>query len=415
MSDRLITSFERRSIAMVLSVMSMAAGGVAFNAIAARTMSPDRLGLYASLFFWMALVNNVTAIGLPAVISRLPRYDPMLATAITSRAFIATSVTSILGAVPLVLLASRLLRSELADELDRWPIVVTTSIVCVLAVGMALSVLVEIRMVALGMYRLTVGRAVITNMIRCALVAVPYFRSRTVLTLVASIGITALSGIVGAVLLVAHGHRHLSSVSFERQQIAPELRAAIANWLATLALVAAQYAYPVLTNLSPAENASFFLAWQMMGVVFLVSSNIGVALTIDASPAGASAPLQRALTLSLAIAASAPIAAVLLARPIEATLFTERYRDATRVLPVLLAAAVPWAVIAVLLAAARADGRHGAVIAMSLGFGISIALAVAVTRADAPGDAAAAWVGATLVAMVVSIVVDQASRRHRLH
>lgn len=399
---------------MSISIVAMAAGGVIFNAAAARTIGPDQLGLYASLFFWLALINNVTSLGLPAVLSRLSRYPPEVGGRIATWSFAATATTSAAGVATLVVLATRLLRPEVAAELRRWPLAPTGVLLCVLAAGMALSVLVEIRMVALGMYRLAVARSVTTNVIRCGLVLVPALQDRTVLVLVASLGANAATGILGAALLVRHGKPDGHSAANATDEWRMEFRTAAANWAGSLALVAAQFAFPILTSLSPAENAAFYLAWQAMAIVFLLVSNIGVALTIESSERQGAGPVRRALTISLLVSITAVAGSLLLAGPIEALLFTPQYGLATDALPLLLAAALPWSVTTTLLAAARAEGRHAAVIATCLAYGASTALALAISSANAPQGAALTWLLANVGAMVLAAIVDQATRRRHL-
>ncbi|MFM7252980.1 MAG: lipopolysaccharide biosynthesis protein [Ilumatobacteraceae bacterium] len=412
---RRFTSFERRSLTMSASIAAMAAGGVAFNAVAARLVEPSRLGLYASLFFWLALINNVTSLGLPTVMSRLLRYPAELGGRIAAWSFATTATTSAIGVAALVVLATRVLRPELAAELRRWPLGVTLSILCGLAAGVALSALVEIRMVALGMYRLAVARSVTTNALRCGLVLVPVLQGRTVLLLVASIGANAASGILGAALLVRQ-NRHLGRSALDAtREWRVEFRTAAANWAGTIALVAAQFAFPIFTNLSPGENAAFYLAWQSMAIVFLLVSNIGVALTIDSSESRRTAPVRRALILSLGVAAAAVVSSWLLADPIEALLFTARYRLATDALPLLLVSALPWSVTTTLIAAARTDGRHLSVALTCTAYLAATAVALALSGADAPRSAALTWLVANLAAMTISIVVDQWSRSRRLH
>lgn len=399
---------------MAVSIVAMAAGGVVFNAAAARTIGPDQLGLYASLFFWLALINNVTSLGLPAVLSRLSRYPPEVGGRIAAWSFAATATTSAAGVATLAVLATRLLRPEVAAELRRWPLAPTAALLCVLAAGMALSVLVEIRMVALGMYRLAVARSVTTNVIRCGLVLVPALQDRTVLVLVASLGANAATGILGAALLVRHGKAGEHSAANATDEWRTEFRTAAANWAGTLALVAAQFAFPILTSLSPAENAAFYLAWQAMAIVFLLVSNIGVALTIESSERQGAAPVRRALTLSLLVSITAVAGSLLLADPIEALLFTPQYGLATDALPLLLAAALPWSVTTTLLAAARAEGRHLAITVTCIAYLIATAVALTLSRASAPVPAARTWLLANVAAMAAAIAVDQWTRRRHL-
>lgn len=400
---------------MSVSIVAMAAGGVGFNAAAARTVGPDQLGLYASLFFWLALINNVTSLGLPAVVSRLPRYPQEIGGRIAAWSFAATATTSAAGVATLIVLATRLLRPEVAAELRRWPLAPTVALLCALAAGMALSVLVEIRMVALGMYRLAVARSVTTNVIRCGLILVPALHDRTVLVLVASLGANAATGILGAALLVRHSRQDDHSAVRATSEWRAEFRTAAANWAGTLALVAAQFAFPILTSLSPAENAAFYLAWQAMAIVFLLVSNIGIALTIDSSERPGTAPLRRALALSLLVSIAAVAGSILLAGPIEALLFTPRYGLATDALPLLLASALPWSVTSTLLAAARAEGRHAAVIVTCLAYGASTAIALAISSANAPQTAALTWLLANVGSMAVAALVNRATKRRHLH
>lgn len=400
---------------MSASIAAMAAGGVAFNAVAARQIEPDRLGLYASLFFWLALVNNLTSLGLPTVMSRLLRYPAELAGRLAAWSFAATAASSAIGVAALVVLSTRVLRPELATELRRWPLGATLALLCALAAGVALSALVEIRMVSLGMYRLALARSATTNALRCGLVVLPALQGQTILILVASIGANAASGILGAAFLVRYSRRQQQFAPRATDEWRAEFQTAAANWIGTIALVAAQFAFPLLTDLSPAENGAFYLAWQSMAIVFLLVSNIGVALTIDSSAHARVTPVGRALVLALGIAAASVAGSWLMADPIEALLFTSRYGLATDTLPLLLLSALPWAVTTTLLGAARSDGRHLSVTLSCIAYCAATAVALAFSSADEPRSAALTWLVANLASMATSIIVDLWSRRRQLH
>ena len=59
---------------MLAALAVMAIGGFVFNALAARSVSKDVLGIHASLLFWVLLINQVTSLGLPVTMSRLGRF-----------------------------------------------------------------------------------------------------------------------------------------------------------------------------------------------------------------------------------------------------------------------------------------------------------------------------------------------------
>ena len=59
---------------MLIGVAVMALGGFVFNALAARSVSKEVLGVHASLLFWVLLINQVTSVGLPVTMSRLGRF-----------------------------------------------------------------------------------------------------------------------------------------------------------------------------------------------------------------------------------------------------------------------------------------------------------------------------------------------------
>lgn len=406
----------RRSSALLVSVAVMGAGGLTFNAIAARLVDADELGIQASLFFWMTLVNQLTSMGLPVVVSRLSRYAhtnaerPLL---IWSFAY--TTASSAVGAVLFFLVAGGRLRPEVRDALGVWGGVAAFVVIAGIVAGLSLALLVEIRLMALGLGRWVILRAVVVNVLRCGLVLIPALRREPMMLLVLNAGINALSGLVGAVAIAQWSRREPHGATIPPPpELLPEFRFATVNWVGTLALLGAQFGFPVVADITPAENAAFYLAWQIMAVVFVIPVTVGHAVVAESSwhiSEGSRDPFMKGLSLSVALTAGAAMASFVLAGPVTSLLFGDGYDVTADVLPIVLTAAVPWCLTALLLARARADGDTVSTVAITSTYGLVVLGVAFVFTDNDPERSANAWLLANTLSAALAAVAVALRRR----
>jgi O-antigen/teichoic acid export membrane protein len=411
------SQLRRGSSAMLASIAIMAIGGFAFNAVAARTVSIDVFGAYASLFFWVLLLNQLTSLGLPVIMSRLGRF-PARSTAdwMMLRAFALTVFSSLAGTLLFGLFATPTLRSSVHEALFRHGAVVGLGVVFLIVSGLSLTLLVEIRLVSLGMAQWVVWRALAANALRIGLLVVGPWRADPLGLLVINVGANALLGAIAAAWLVRHRVRTVDDEKPSRVELAEEGRTAVVNWATIAALQAPQFAVPVLARLSSDSNAAFYLSWQVMTVVFLVPVAIGHVVVIEGtgkSTRSATRIVGMGVTGAAAIAAACAILAIPLGKAVTGLLFGEAYRSAGSLLPVLMAAAIPWSVTAVALAATRIDRRNFLNVVIAIGFAVStLGVALLTPRNDSMATAQG-WLIANLIAAFITIVVTVGFRESR--
>jgi len=410
----------QRSSALLLSVAVMGAGGLAFNAIDAHRVNAEDLGVQASLFFWVTLVNQLTSMGLPVAVSRLSRYShtpserPLLIWA-----FLYTTASSVAGTALFFALAGERLRPEVRDALGVWGGTAAFLVMAGTVVGFSLALLVEIRLMAIGLGRWVVVRSVVVNVARCALLMLPSLRREPLMLLVLNAGINAVSGVVGAAVLARWTRREPHGPLMPLpNDLGPELRFATVNWLGTIALLGAQFGFPVIADITPAQNAAFYLAWQVMAMVFVVPVTVGHVVVAEASrhpERGSRAPFVKGLILSGGITGVAAAASFVLAEPVTRLVFGSKYSSTAEVLPIVLTAAVPWCVTSLLLSRARADGDGVATVLITSIYGVIVLTIAALFTRNDPMRSANAWLVANVLAAVVALGASTLRRAALLH
>jgi O-antigen/teichoic acid export membrane protein len=162
----------------------------------------------------------------------------------------------------------------------------------------------------------------------------------------------------------------------------------------------------VLVNVPAELNASFYVAWSVTMIAFLVPATIGQVLLVEASRArNRWAHIRTAGGLSLGVMGLASLAGW--ARPdVITSLFGSGYRPAAQVLPRLLAAGIPWAITSVALADARVrgDSRGTLAITLMLAFGVLVPATLLVPKHGITG-ASEAWLGGHLITAALATLV----------
>lgn len=227
--------------------------------------------------------------------------------------------------------------------------------------------------------------------------------------LLANAGPIALSGLVGATLVP-----RLTGTPFRPRfeaSLGPAVRYAAVNYLSQLAYLAPQFVLPVivLINVTPDDNAAFFIAWTFTMLVWVLPFTISRVLLSEAGHEDVrlADETRRAMVLAVGLAVAA-LAVGLAARPLIGWLFGARYDDTLVLLPLLLAGGIPATVSTVLLGFAHARDNHVASVAIPLVLAVTT-LGLAVWSVPEQGTTAVAWAwlignsaaAATAVALVV--------------
>ncbi len=406
-----------RSTALLVSVATMGIGGLLFNSIAARVVDVETLGVQASLFFWVTFANQVSTLGLPVLVARLGRHrEPGLQRALLNRACIATIVSSMVIGLALVPVAVGTMRSEVRGALDVWGPLVSFGLLVAIVAGFSLTLILEIRLMAIGLGRYVIARAVVVNIARCALLAVPAFRRDAIVLLLLNAGINAISGALSATVLLVRSRREASASVGVGRAWSSEFRFATITWVGGLALVAAQYGFPIIANITLAENAAFYLAWQITAMVFVIPVTIGHAVIAEASRRGeaGSESFRRGLTLSLVLCGSVYVVSLLLARPMAVLVFGAGYEAVADLLPLLVLASLPWSYVALYLAQLRAEGAGRASVVLGTVYGVVVSAMAVVIGDGRPVTSARVWCVAHMIVGAAAVVAKTYNnRQHR--
>lgn len=178
------------------------------------------------------------------------------------------------------------------------------------------------------------------------------------------------------------------------------------EYLAALVWIGAVYLTPliVIASAGAAQNAYFFLAFQIAYAVFLVSSNICDALVAHAAEdPGGLRELVTHVSKHLALLVVPAVLAIVIAAPWIMALFGEDYRDAaTGVLRLLVLAAIPNTVTTVMVALAHIRRLIWVVVVIQLVMAIAT-LGLVVPLVERSGIIGVAW--AWLIAQCISMVL----------
>lgn len=426
MSTRVSERVERHrhliagSAALVVGAGVQAIGGAVFWLVAARIADTDTVGRATALFTSTLFVAFLAGLGLQV---SLPRFAPGRdhdSHAMFSWAVLATTVAAALVACVYLLVVD----TSAIGALTSWHSVGGPALFVLASIGAALSLIVDVRWMAVRRWRLVLGRIVAVSVTRFPLLAVASLVATTpgaedtVSLFIAVIAPVAVSGIGFALLIgrvTGSGHRLWPLPSTRRRA----MKYSAVNYLSTLAYQAPQFALPVVVLLSvDAEaNAAFYVAWGITALAMYVPMAIGQALVAEGGKDGAGlrGQVRVALALTTALMGAGTLVTILGSDVIVAV-YGDDYSDGARILPLLVAACVPWAITSVFLSEARVRHAQVATIAISLVLtvGICIPALILVPRDGLDGAATAFAVG-NCAAAVCALAAHMRMRRRPDH
>lgn len=407
-SDDRLGALVPGSIALGLAVGLQALGGLAFWLLAARQHATDSIGEASALFQSLLFLNYVAGLGLPVALARFGGLGPTSSVlmAWATRLRIAAAVVS--AGLFLILTVT----TDIADPLWGDGIPAGVVMYVVLAVGMALAVLVEVRLVTLRRWGWLLVRAGVPAVARLPLLLLVAHRvddlSGAALFLLAA-GPMALSGFVGVVVLRLTDDR----VAKVDERLDPSTRAAFlrcagVNWLGTVATEGPIFAVPLIVALAvdSAENAAFYVAWSFGALVFVLPQMVAQVTLSEASREGPVDPkLLGGLRLALGVTMVAAVVAQLGSGRL-ASAYGSGYDLVADDLPLLVAASICWCYTAIGLVSARLAGRDHDVAMISLIF-LTATVVPTVLLVGANGASAAtwSWLCGNALAAVASLLV----------
>jgi O-antigen/teichoic acid export membrane protein len=391
----------RGSVWLSLAVVTNALGGFVFWLVAARLYDGEEFGQASALFTTVLFVNYATSLGLPVAVGRYARDHTAGAHRLFNVALLATSASSVLGS--LVVLAA--LPDSVVDPMWTRGVGLGATVYTLIVIGMSFTVLGEIRLMAMRRWGWVVTRAVAVGIIRVPLLWLHPMEDDALWIFLLVAGVPAISGYI-VVLLVSrmdHGWRV--------RPLPPETRSAMdfamVNYVGLLALQAPQFALPliVLVNVSASTMASFYVAFSIASVAFLIPHTLGQVLLVEGGKDDRDPRSQTRLTLVLGLAAMvvATAGAIVLA-PLLTKLYGEDFAAAADALPWFVGAAIPWALASPLLTHARLHERRRPILAItgSLALATLIPAVLLVPDHDIAG-AAISWTSGNVVAAIVAV------------
>jgi O-antigen/teichoic acid export membrane protein len=392
------------SVWMTASVAAGAVGGTAFWLLAANLYTASAVGTAAALFSSLAFVNYATGMGLVVAVPRFAGRVDESSDVLFSWGLLYTAVTSAVGAVAFLVL----FHTGSSRALSEWGWLVGGAVFTTIAVGTGLYVMVDARLIVARRWDLVFVRVVVINVLRVPLLFTPYAGDALWVFLLSSAPL-AIAGFIGVARLPGRvtGRYRL----FPRPPVwRAALRFTHVNYAAMLAYWAPMLVLPVIVLVAvPARvNASFYVAFSIVSVMFLVPSTITQVLlsegSLDASSRHAQARTAFLLTVGLMFVA---LVGAIVAAPLITVVYGPSYRKAADILPWLVAGGIPWAVTCVAITVARL--RNGTVATLLIPTVLAVATIVpalylvpdggltGVTQAWLVGNVAAALVSAAVL------------------
>lgn len=397
------------SAALVLTAGVQALSGALFWLIAARVDTQTNVGHATALLTSVMFVAFVGGLGQPVAAARYAAGRERDDHVLFAWGALAMSLASALVAVLYLLLIS----PRAVDELSSWHGLAGPALFVFLCVGASLSLLLDVRLMTQRRWGLVLARAAIVGAIRFPLLALSVDGDRAIWLLMVAALPTAISGYAGMALLpriTGMGHRLGPRPAATRAMV----RFSLVNWASTLAYQAPTFAMPVivLVNVQAERNASFYVAWGMSAVAAYIPMAIGQALLAEGGRDGAR--LRSQVQLAILVAGGLMVLGTVVAtlgRSLVISLYGEEYRQASEILPLLVAASIPWAITSVYLTEARVRHRHGATVAITLVLTVAILGPALVLVPDRGLDGAAiAFLGGNVVAALVAIAAHITGR-----
>jgi len=399
------TQVVRGSVWFTVAVGIGAAGGLAYLSIAARINTGDRSVVGGAGFLFQALlcINWLTSMGIPIAVARFAPANNRSVNTLFNWGLIYTAFSSLVGTVGFFVVARTVFEEQTA-ALFQWGWVGGLALFFVLLTGQSFAMLVEIRLVTMRLWSWVLSRVILVVVLRLALFAVPSLATTPVGLFFIMAATPALSGFVGVVLLHFVHPRHdragLFPLPADTRLV---FRYATVNWAATLAAQAPQFLTPIIVGklVGKDDYGAFFVAWTIVTVVFLVPHTIGQTVLSEGSRAHVDVEHQAKLGLFVAGGFMIVMTAGAYAFGGFAVnlLFGNGYGLSLQILPRMVAASIPWALTAILLARARVYQEQVATVVITGSFAVATLVPVSLLTAAAgvPG-AADAWLIGNLIA-----------------
>jgi O-antigen/teichoic acid export membrane protein len=379
--------------------------GVLYWLVAARHYTAADVGRASAAYSAMNLLSGFTAFNLVGMLTRFIPQSGRRTTGLVLRAYIFSSLASLLVAVLFLLIVGHLGSSY--AELRSVPagLIFTASIVCWgiftlqdgVLVGLRSAVWVPVENGTFSIVKIVLLLALATSL--------PHVGIYISWMLPVAISLPLVNAFVFAKLMQPHARLTASKIPPSARQIG---RFVAGDYTGALCVLAVTFMVPVAVaaTVGPSANAYFYAAWMVGATLELLSVNMATSLTVEGAfdeetiAANCLAALRRTM---LIVVPSAVV--VICAAPVALRLFGPLYAEhGTRILRLLALATVPKALTEMYLGALRAQSRTSLIAFIQGIRGILIlGLAFALTRVmGTTGAGIAVLVSQIIVAAAVA-------------
>ena len=270
------------------------------------------------------------------------------------------------------------------------------------AIGMAFAVLLEVRLMALRRWGWVFTRVATVGVIRLPMIFVNPVGDDALWLFMLVAGTPAISGLVGVVAL---GVRRIGALPADWR---PAARFAGVNYVSLLLVQAATFALPliVLVEVTPSENAAFYVAWGIATVIFLIPHTLGQVLLVEGGKGGATLSHQVRLALELALLIMIGLTVLtFVGSDLVTSIYGAAYEPAAEILPTMVGAGIAWAITSIFLTKARVQEDASAIVAIAVTMAVAILVpALLLTGEDGIEGAARAWLIGQVVAATVAVL-----------
>jgi len=242
----------RGSLWFVISMVTGAGLSFVFWILAAKTADPLEYGIASKLWAVVQFLNYATTLGLPIAVAKYGSLARRSFSTLFAWALLSTAASSLLAAVLFAAVAPSVLNAANLEVLERHGPAYCAAIVFVLITGMAFSVLVEVRLVTLRLWRWVYARVLVVSLVRLPLLFIPALGASPLGLLLLIGGTPALSGFIGVVVL-----RRMSPAEDRGawRPLPPEwpvaLKFSLVNYAGMLLAQAPQFCIPILVDAGP--------------------------------------------------------------------------------------------------------------------------------------------------------------------
>ena len=271
------------SIWLLAGTLVISLGSFVFWLLVARHVPADDVGRATALFSATLFVSYLTSLGLPIAVSRYAADRTPGSATLFAWSMLLTLVSSLVGTIAFAAVAPETIRDGLAS----FPSALAWPVVFLFGAGLSISVLVDVRLMALRRWSLVFWKGMLTAVIRLPfLLWIPDTGAAMFVYAVAAGGFT-LAGLVFLLPLSRPGWLRLRPLPARARRAA---HFAGVNYIGQVAVQAPLFGVPfvVLVHVGAVENARFYLSWGVMTVVYVGVQMVCQALLVEGGRDGAS-------------------------------------------------------------------------------------------------------------------------------